>query len=729
MESEEAITEWSIVSIGRYEILFASAPHFDENSGDVEDIPTIQYLNNAYVRYNEVYLQYEIDWKEKGKSINAINFTMPEDKVHLQDVFVTTPHGLIKKNRTGIGATTLELNSPRNSIIVVPTRALAYGKALGSKMNGVDGEPDKYGALYVGGNIPDFHVPTIETYLHDTSIQYKKFLVVADSLPRLLEAIGEEHYKDFFFMVDEIDSYQYDCQYRPKLEDVIDYYFQFPRSHRCLVSATIGEFSNNDLIEEPVINVKFCNPQRRKIKLIHTDKVEVRLKRQIEETVAAFPNDKILVAYNSVSGCATVINSLDESLRTECGILCSSNNEGIIEYYNEIVEDRLPKRITFMTCTYFVGVDVVERFHLITAINTDKSYTLLSTDKLQQIAGRCRHSEGLLSETVIYSTNSRNSFTDLHKVKTQVLDDAQMLVNFANSYPKLKEKFPRSYYFRDDFIAKDLIEGTSRRYIGSKTVQLIRQNIKGEIVPSFFNIDFVRIQVDLLCNLYSNPSSLPDRLEQEGHMIEVCRYTENEDIPESVRGQTDTEIQGATLLQREEMIAMLREKETIEERETAARSLIRQRCSMRNKSFLERFIEVQKYIPFDTLIEKLNDIDTVAKYDDFYKSVMFWALEDSHPFKAAFYNSFPINELLTGAEFTERFNAIYYGLLSLPRLTPKTAFPLIKCFCQLSNRTSKRVNGKPEGAYRVIGYNPLGLECEPLERISASVPAIQLFRF
>lgn len=729
MENEEAITIGSIVSVGRYEILYASAPYLDENSEDVEDIQTIQYLNNAHVRYNEVYLQYEIDWKEKGKSINAVNFTMPEDKVHLQDVFVTTPHGLIKKNRTGIGATTLELNSPRNSIIVVPTRALAYGKALGSKMDGGDGEHNKYGVLYVGGNIPGFCIPTIEAYLHDASILYKKFLVVADSLPRLLETIGREHYKDFFFMVDEIDSYQYDCQYRPKLEDVIDYYFQFPRSHRCLVSATIGEFSNNDLIEEPVINVKFCNPQRRKIKLIHTDKVEVRLKRQIEETVAAFPNDKILVAYNSVSGCTTVINSLDESLRTECGILCSSNNEGIIEYYNEIIEDRLPKRITFMTCTYFVGVDVVERFHLITAINTDKSYTLLSTDKLQQIAGRCRHSEGLLSETIIYSTNSRNSFTDLHKIKTQVLDDAQMLVNFANSYPKLKEKFPRSYYFRDDFIAKDLIAETSKRYLGSKAVQLIRQNIKGEIVPSFFNIDFVRIQVDLLCNLYSNPNSLPNRLEQEGHMIEVCHYTENEDIPESARVQTNAEIQEATILQREEMIAMLREKETIEERETTARSLIRQRCSMRNKSFLEHFIELQRYIPFDTLIERLNGIDSAAEYDNFYKSVMFWILEDSHPFKAAFYNSFPINELLTGAEFTERFNAIYYGLLSLPRLTPKTAFPLIKCFCQLSNRTSKRVNGKPEGAYRVIGYNPLGLECEPLERISANVPAIQLFRF
>ena len=97
---EEAITIGSIVSIGRYEILYATAPYYDEKNGEVEDIKTIQYLNNAHVRYNEVYLHYEIDWKEKGKSINAINFAMPKGKRHLQDVFITTPHGLIKKNRT-----------------------------------------------------------------------------------------------------------------------------------------------------------------------------------------------------------------------------------------------------------------------------------------------------------------------------------------------------------------------------------------------------------------------------------------------------------------------------------------------------------------------------------------------------------------------------------------------------------------------------------------------------
>lgn len=259
MENEEAITIGSIVSVGRYEILYATAPYNDESNGEVDDIQTIQYLNNAHVRYNEVYLHYEIDWREKGKSINAINFLMPKDKGHLQDVFVTTPHGLIKKNKTGIGATTLELNSPRNSIIVVPTRALAYGKAISSR---IEGDPNKYKVLYVGGEITGFTVPTISSYLMDSSIHYKKFIVVADSLQRLLEVIGKEHYRDYFLMVDEIDSYQYDCSYRPNIEKVMDYYFQFPISHRCLVSATMGEFSNKDIVEEPVINVQFSAPNQ-----------------------------------------------------------------------------------------------------------------------------------------------------------------------------------------------------------------------------------------------------------------------------------------------------------------------------------------------------------------------------------------------------------------------------------------------------------------------------------
>ena len=561
MENEEAITIGSIVSVGRYEILYATAPYNDESNGEVDDIQTIQYLNNAHVRYNEVYLHYEIDWREKGKSINAINFLMPKDKGHLQDVFVTTPHGLIKKNKTGIGATTLELNSPRNSIIVVPTRALAYGKAISSR---IEGDPNKYKVLYVGGEITGFTVPTISSYLMDSSIHYKKFIVVADSLQRLLEVIGKEHYRDYFLMVDEIDSYQYDCSYRPNIEKVMDYYFQFPISHRCLVSATMGEFSNKDIVEEPVINVQFSAPQSRNINLVHTDKAEIRLKKLIEEIASSNPNDKILIAYNSVRGCATIINSFSDSLKSECAILCSSKNEEITEYYSDIVEDKLPKRITLMTCTYFVGVDITERFHLITAINVSKSYTILSTDKLQQIAGRCRHPEGLLSETIIYTTKHIDN-ANLPGLPAQVLKDAEALATFGNLFPKLKSAFPNSYYFRDDFKEKDFIESTTKRYLGGTPVQLVRKNTDGIFVPSYFNIDFVRIQVDLLGRLYSKPNSLPDTLKAEGHVIEIHDYTENSDISFSIRTQTEEDFQQAIILQREDLITRVRDNFRLKE--------------------------------------------------------------------------------------------------------------------------------------------------------------------
>lgn len=724
-DEEEAITIGSIVSIGRYEILYATAPYYDEENGEVEDIKTIQYLNNAHVRYNEVYLHYEIDWKEKGKSINAINFVMPKGKRHLQDVFITTPHGLIKKNRTGIGATTLEINSPRNSIIVVPTRALAYGKAVSSK---IEGESDKYRVLYVGGDITGFVVPKISDYLMDSSIRYKKFIVVADSLPRLLRIIGEEHYKDYFLMIDEIDSYQYDCSYRPNMENVMDYYFQFPISHRCLVSATIGEFSNKNITEEPIINVQFDNSQSRNINLIHTDKAEIRLKKLIEEIATANPDDKILIAYNSVKGCATIINSLNDNLKSECAILCSSKNEEITEYYSDIVEDRLPKRITFMTCTYFVGVDITERFHLITAINVSKPYTILSTDKLQQIAGRCRHPEGLLSETIIYTTKNNNNEMPTN-LQEKVLEDAEALSTFGNLYSKLKNKFPKSYYFTDELIEKNFIETTAKRYFGSSPVKLIRKNSDGIFVPSYFNIDFVRIQVDLLGRLYSTPNNLIDALKSEGHTVEVNNYIENEDIPLDIRRQTGEDFQEATMLQREDLIARLQEEETIEARERLARNMMMQRCSRQNSLFLEHFIELQKYVSFDLLIEKLGEYDNNVDYNRFYNYVIFWTLEDTHPLKVTIQEHFPINELFTGTQLTEKFNIIYSGLLNYPSLTPKQAIPLIKNFCTLSERTSMRINGKPVGAYRILNLNPFGLEGEPLERISAITSVTHLLRF
>jgi len=254
----------------RYEILFCTGipKSFEDGHPSM-----IQIINGADVNCENVDLKCKVNWLEKNKVIESISFMMPRDDAHLKDVFTTSPYGLIKKNRTGIGATTLELDSPRNSIVVVPTRTLAYSKAVNSR---IEGDENKYKILYVGGKITGFNPPKIPTYLADSSIKYKKFIVVANSLPSLLNIIGKENYKDYFLMVDEIDSYQYDCSYRPEMEDVIDYYFQFPPTQRCLVSATVSRFSNKLIEDEPVINVEFNEPLPRNIRLIHTDEVAKR---------------------------------------------------------------------------------------------------------------------------------------------------------------------------------------------------------------------------------------------------------------------------------------------------------------------------------------------------------------------------------------------------------------------------------------------------------------------
>ncbi|RHL11466.1 MULTISPECIES: hypothetical protein [Bacteroides] len=718
--NNNSIIESSIISVGKYEILYGTgvAASFEEDTPKV-----IQYLNNAKVRYYDVDLKCDINWKETGKSINSISFLMPRDNAYLGDVFITTPYGLIKKNRTGVGATTLELSSPRNSIVVVPTRALAYNKAINSK---IEGEENKYKILYVGGKIAGFNVPAPSAYIADSSIEYKKFIVVVDSFPGLLKDIGEDNYKDYFLMIDEIDSYQYDCSYRPNMEDVIDYYFQFPPTQRCLVSATISSFSNKQIEEEPIINVQFNQPLSRNIKLFYTDDTNIRLKKTIEDIHYNHPNDKILVAYNAIRNCLIVINSLEEVLKNECAMLCSTKNENTIPYYHKIIENQLPKQISFMTCTYFVGIDITERFHLISVINSNKPQTALTTDKLQQIAGRCRHIDEVLSETIIYSTKTPSDDYNLTEISKQVLSDAEQMSLLGNLYPALKLKFPKVLLFRDNLDVEDFIKGSRKSYYGgSKPIQIIRRNSNGLFVPAYFSIDNIRIQIELMKSLYSQKLRLYNELVRLGNNIYFHDYVpEMEHLAPEVERETEEQIHQSNQEQRERLITLLREESTLENRERLANRL-KSHCSTSNTIFIERFIELQTYLPFEVLIQKLQLYDTSKEYDSFYNSVMFWALSEGHQFKLAFYQQFPINTLISGNVLTERFNNMWQSSLGYRRLTNRQAIPILRLFCKIK-KTSSRVIRTP---YIIESYDINDFNCQPIHSIPANVNIRNIFRF
>lgn len=715
--SSNIIYDNSMFTDGKYEILFCTG--FPQSPDDDYSY-VIQVLNGADVTNPQMDLKYKINWLEKYTTIESISFLMPQDKTYLGDVFITSPYGLIKKNRTGIGATTLELNSRRNSIVVVPTRALAYEKAKNSRI----GESDKYSILYIGGRINGFKVPTIKDYLSDNGIKYKKFIVVIDSLDTLLEEIGEEHFKDYFIMFDEIDSYQYDSSYRPKMERNFDYYFKFPETQRCLVSATIGQFSNTRIENEPVINVTFSSPAPRSISLIHTNDVLSRTKIVIEQLIEKYPNDKILIALNLVTrGMLPIINSLSSEMKSQCGILCSSKSKKDANlYYKEIINRELPSKITFMSCTYFVGIDIDDRFHLISVADVKYPFTLLSTDKLTQIAGRCRHNDGLLSETIVYSTNNQSDRIDYNFLKQEIVSDARLLSAFASDIKGVRCKFPQLIRKFNDISEDEILEYSKKSYYGSSKINLVRQSEVG-ITPSYFNIDNIIIQVNLKNTLYSLPENLYQALKGDGNnvdLVSIEKEKEEDTIPQEAYDEAEEQCALTQEEERDDLIAQLKERTSLEDRVTLAQGLGND-CKRVNSVFLEHFIELQKYVPFEKLVEILPKYDNPSKYRTFYNAILIWALDENHPIKCTMREKFPIGSNLTNKEIEQGMNAIWNGILHYGILKSTTAVrKLGELFCKVGDRTSSIRNRKKENVYPILSYDVLDLDCEPIERIPSS---------
>lgn len=723
LEAEDGFLKYAILSkevkSGKYNVVYFPNENSDGANGN--DYSSIESLNGATVNLKHTDLEYRINWVKKpdGDSegeITSIDFTMPGDEKWLEKIFDRMPYGLIKKNRTGIGATTLELKADRNSIIAVPTKALASSKKLSGR------KADKTGRYYhyVGGETPKVRKqPSIDAFLANGSIKPKKFIVVADSLPKLIRKIGLRKCKDYFLMVDEIDSYQYDSSYRPNLENVMDCYFSFfPPEQRCLVSATVGQFSDPRINDEPVINIRFSAPSPRKIHLNSTNNVVETTARKIESLSREFPEDKILVAYNSIQyGILPVIRLLGEGLQQECAVMCSVNSRNHVDrYYAELEDELLPSRITFMTCTYFVGVDIKERFHLISVADVHHPHTLLSEDKLQQIAGRCRHPEGLLSETLIYSTSisSDTEPVPVTSVKT-MLDDAVSLASFAKSVQQIKEKFPKAFPKYNPLTAEYVVNHSHKSYDMTGEVRMIRQTVTGKIQPAYFNIDSLVIQQNLNNSIYRTPSALKDALEKSGHDVTYSHSMEHYGTPAGIHKEIREEIKESDEQQLEDIINSLKDIESSKERLKYAEKL---ECSKRNQMFIYYFMKLQRYVPFDVLTGKLRELKSKTNYERFYQATIIWALDEKHPLKCSIRENFPIGEKLTGDEIERRVSAIWNGLLNMGKLEHNQCHHILSLFCR-KTETKKRIQGVPRRVYEIVSYDVNNLECAPMEYIPA----------
>jgi len=669
-----------------------------------------------------------------------------EQDQKIGQVMDRVPFGILNKAITGLGATRLEImNQERNSIIVVPTKSLAYSKY--KSVNSIKGEDY---AFYVGSPIKEIKNKVssaqIQRYLQNSSTAKKKFLVVADSLPFLIKILEDNKidvYHDYFLMVDEIDTMQADSAYRPRLENVMDYYFKFDRQQRSVVSATLIDFSNPQFKFESKVTVCWEENPRRNIDLVYTNYVDDVAKGFIKQKLETSPNEKILIAYNSLDGILNILNMLrNENIvnSSDLGILCSErSNDKIKEYLEDtdnVIDEggHLQKRIVFMTCAYFAGIDILDQCHLITISSHLQPFTYLSTQRMTQIAGRCRN--GNLSEIIIYDIPQnllKSEFKDKFEYQSYLVRKAEAYADFLNSTRNAiinnkelqeLESFINSFV---DFSAKAKVDSSNY------PIKIVRQNcIDKKFIPAYFNIDSLTEKWELIYSLYSEVQNLYNELENQGHHVhKILGYCVQR---EEHNTTSIEEIKERNAERRAENIARL--KQRLLEWHSGGRdeTLYNELFREQDKKVQDLCMEFKKLSPyidaerlFNDLSEKYNDGRTLRNY---VNAVVFHIMPNDNAFRAdvlAKFNYHSIQSRLgqrgvgkvTAQEKINKLGEVFRVQLRKTDINNDTLAEYFSCFFKI------RRSG---GMDKIISLNPLNLPV-PTQYVGSNINLFDLFLF
>lgn len=590
-----------------------------------------EYLQTALEKQNIRDDQYiENNYTENG----IVNWVLKAG-TKLSQVFYYLPSGIINKTETGIGATTLEFSSKRNSIIVEPIKITASSKAFEHDAFYV-GSPTKYHSRQVTNK-------DIINYLNDNSVKYKKIVVVADSLPRIHNLIKAKPIT-FFLMIDEADAFQNEANFRASMEHALEIYKSFPVNQRALVTATVLPFSDPDLKSESYTTVRYLTPNSRSIKLVSTDNVKATAADVLNYLIAKFPQDKIMVAYNSVSGCYDLAEHLAKNLaiaKDDINVLCSENGkESVGKYYTQLDCSILPNRLNFMTSAYFSGFDINEKYHLVSISSCDE-IKVLSEHKLKQIAGRCR--PGLLSEIVVYDYGFKQNDSVFAK---------DMLIHAAETEIKALDCITNNYSLNN--ILKKNIEKIRKHIVNStnaNTYQLLWEKSHEETAISYLNIDSILEDQRVRQYVYQYKDQLCDILLKEGHQVNHYDHRTNTTVIEN----------NISTINKAKRI-----KELTTDLKTASSDLIYEMQYSKGISALELSVikayrEHMGFVDRTQLLKVLEDAATgrdKRKVDNISATILFSTLHEEDPFKLTINNFFKIGDRYSAAELKKKWDSI-----------------------------------------------------------------------
>ena len=311
---------------------------------------------------------------------------------YLSDVMNEIPSNCILSKRIpGCGATTLELDTNRSSIIVVPNVPVIVSKC---------NKYDNLLGVYEGVNQGQ-----IIEYLRENRI--RKIMTTPESFSKVksaCEKCGINVYSDFFLLMDECHQLIKDVDYRIDIVMPMNDFFLFNR--KALVSATPIGFSDPRFEENrfEIIEITADYDYRQDITATHTYNIAKAVGQYLENH-----NETVCFFLNSV----VEIYSLIKHFNLDAAVYCApkSRNKLKSEYgftnaYTEWSAETM-KKYNFFTGRFYTAFDLELPYQPDLVMITDPynaEYTMLDIDTdCIQICGRFRN--GINSATHIYRVN------------------------------------------------------------------------------------------------------------------------------------------------------------------------------------------------------------------------------------------------------------------------------------------------------------------------------------
>ena len=413
---------------------------------------------------------------------------------------------ILSKRVPGCGATTLELKTNRNSIIIVPNVPVIQSKEKK--------EP------YPKGVYEDVTVSEVVTYLKE-NIRYK-IMTTPESFGKIkvaCEKCNINIYSEFFLLMDECHQLVKDVDYRNFIVLPMADFFKF--KNKAMVSATPLGFSDPRLKKFETLEVRADYDYQQEITVINA----YNTTKAIGEYLESHQNGTVCFFVNSITQIYSIMRHF--KLLEDSTVYCAPKSvtklkEGydFTNAYKEWSAETM-KRYNFFTGRFFSAFDLELTYKPDLVMITDpylSPYTMLDVDTdCIQICGRFRY--GISSATHIYRVNPEICVKSKEQVE-QNIHDLEIGYNTLRRYYKNADS-------REDRMAFGQVID----------IHPFRQYLYSDLTKNCFRID-CKVNEVLVEGKYKSELTVTDWYNDCHYFtptFEVCNSNENDEKMEIIK--------------------------------------------------------------------------------------------------------------------------------------------------------------------------------------------------